>query len=110
MSISRTDVLSSQYRLIIHEVFGEKADVVNVGFDRFLDEARLLKPGPKILQEGLVIDTNGSHSCIMGVGLTHKTISLLCRKLPLVSHPTPRQLERDDFFEIVQGFEHFLQG
>src|SRR5260221_5518200 len=35
---------------------------------------------------------------------------LFCRRLRLISHPTSCQLERDDFLEIVQCFEHLLQG
>src|SRR6266851_4636761 len=41
---------------------------------------------------------------------SYSTPSLFCRKLPLVSHPTSCQLECDDFLEIMQRLEHFLQG
>src|SRR6266566_623475 len=40
----------------------------------------------------------------------YSTLSLFCRKLPLVSHPSSCQLERDDFLEIMQCFKHLLQG
>src|SRR6266487_6552372 len=38
------------------------------------------------------------------------TPSLFCRKLRLISHPTSCQLKRHDFLEIMQRFEHLLQG
>src|SRR5258708_787480 len=41
---------------------------------------------------------------------SYSTPSLFCRKLRLISHPTSRQLERDDFLEIMQRLEHLLQG
>jgi hypothetical protein len=37
-------------------------------------------------------------------------VSLFCRKLRLISHPTSCQLDRDDFLEIMQRLEHLLQG
>src|ERR1700730_9307182 len=40
----------------------------------------------------------------------YSTPSLFCRKLLLISHPTPCQLEREDFLEIMQRLEHLLQG
>ncbi len=41
---------------------------------------------------------------------SYSTPSLFCRKLRHISHPTSRQLDRDDFLEIMQRLEHLLQG
>ena len=43
-------------------------------------------------------------------GYSYSTPSLFCRRLRLISHPTSCQLERDNFLEIMQCFEHLLQG
>ena len=37
-------------------------------------------------------------------------MSLFCRKLRLISHPTACQLEGDDFLEIMQRLKHLLRG
>lgn len=66
--------------LRIDEVFGEKADVVNVGSDRFLREAGLLKPGAEFVKDGLVVGSDGSNLGIVGGGVGH-LFSFPCREL-----------------------------
>lgn len=57
---------------VIDKIVRKKVDVVEVGLDRFLAQAGLLKPGFKSIKERLVIGSDSSCSCIVRNDVAHK--------------------------------------